>query len=81
MLGLWETSGVSPRHFAFRVADEHVDQLRPFLAKRGIEIVEDFGTAPAEQPVVHPWIPAAAIYFEDSDGNELELIAMLSDDL
>lgn len=79
MLGLWEVSEVSPRHFAFRVTEAHVERMRSFLDSRGIEPVEDFGIAPHEQPLVHPWMPAAAIYFEDRDGNQLELIAELAE--
>jgi len=75
MLGLWETPDVSPRHFAFRVTEANVEEMQSFLADRGITVVEDFGIPPNEQPLVHPWMPAAAIYFEDMDGNQLELIA------
>ena len=80
MLGLWEVEAVSPSHFAFRVAEEDVGEMQSFLADRGVSVVEDFGIPPHEQPLVHPWMPAAAVYFEDPDGNQLELIAELADD-
>lgn len=80
MLGLWETSDVSPSHFAFRVAEDDIDQMPSFLADRGARVIEDFGIPPAEQPLVHPWMPAGAIYFEDPDGNQVELVADLSDE-
>lgn len=80
MLGLWEDSDVSPNHFAFRVAEADVERMRSFLADRDIELVEALGISPAEQPLVHPWMPAAAIYFEDPDGNPVELIADLDED-
>jgi hypothetical protein len=31
-----------------------------------------------EEPVVFGWMPAAAVFFEDPDGNLLELVAELS---
>lgn len=80
MVGLWETDDVSPRHFAFRVPEAHVDEMADFLADRDVEVVESFGIAPEDQPLVHGWMPAAAVYFADPDGNSLELLADLSDD-
>lgn len=79
MVGLWKTEEVSPRHFALRVTEDHVDDMTAFLIDRDIEIVEKFDIAPEDQPLVHAWMPAAAIFFEDPDGNLLELIADLSD--
>jgi lactoylglutathione lyase len=32
------------------------------------------------EPIVHTWMPAAAIYFNDPDGNELEFISWLQDE-
>lgn len=78
MLGLWEASDISPDHFAFRAAEDDIDRMQSFLADREIEPVEALGISPVEQPLVHPWMPAAAIYFEDPDGNQVELIADLS---
>lgn len=64
MLGLWETDEVSPRHFAFRVSEERIDDMAAFLAERDIPVIEAFDIAPEEQPLVQTWMPAAAIYFE-----------------
>lgn len=80
MLGLWETTDISPRHFALRVAEDDINRMQSFLADRGLEVVEDFGIPPTEQPLVHPWMPAAAIYFEDPNEKQLELIADLSEE-
>lgn len=40
----------------------------------------DFERRPAEEPVVLAWMPAAALYFDDPDGNQLEFIARLPDE-
>lgn len=70
------------RNTAFRVAVEDVDRMVPWLHERGIEPVYP-PTAPVQgpmdEPVVHGWMPAAAVFFEDPDGHWLELIADLSD--
>lgn len=79
LLGLWETADVSTSHFAFRVEAEHVDRMHSFLAERDIQVVEGRGIPATDQPLVHPWMPAASIYFDDPAGNQLELIADLSD--
>lgn len=47
-----------------------------WLKEREIEPIPSFGKEPIE-PIVHTWMPAAAIYFHDPDHNELELIAWL----
>jgi len=31
------------------------------------------------EPIVHGWMPAAAVFFQDADGHLLELVAELSD--
>jgi lactoylglutathione lyase len=31
------------------------------------------------EPIVHGWMPAAAVFFKDPDGHLLELVAELSD--
>lgn len=81
MLGLFETDEplatratdeVAGRHFAFRVEVDDVDRMVPWLRERGIEPL-------SEEPVVLTWMPAAAVFFEDPDGNLLELIADLPD--
>jgi len=37
----------------------------------------DFYENPANEPSVLAWMPAAAVYFRDPDGNLLEFLAML----
>jgi catechol 2,3-dioxygenase-like lactoylglutathione lyase family enzyme len=87
MLGLFQVDVVVHRHPAeyhvsFRVAEEDVDQMVPDLRERGIEPIHP-PTAPLqgsmEEPIVHGWMPAAAVFFRDQDGHLLELIADLTD--
>ncbi|WP_458206656.1 VOC family protein [Haladaptatus sp. NG-SE-30] len=79
MLGVWEEDDPTPSHFAFRVPETLVDEMLPFLAERDIEPRVAFGVEP-DEPIVHPWMPSATVYFDDPDGNSLELLADLSDD-
>lgn len=76
MIGLWEKEVVHPSHFAFRVDPKDMDQIIPRLIERGIEIRPAWGYPPVE-PVVHPHQPAAAVYFNDLDGNSLEFHCLL----
>ena len=87
MLGLFEVEAIAHRHAAeyhvsFRVAEEDTDRMVPWLRERGIEPVHP-STAPLRgpmtEPIVHGWMPAAAVFFRDPDGHLLELIADLSD--
>ena len=79
MLGLWET-GASPQrmslHVAFEVSLESVLASPGALQEAGIAAL-DFDCNPTEEPVVLGWMPAAAVYFRDPDGNLLELLSML----
>lgn len=82
MLALWlagEGQVPGKRHFAFQVEPERLFQAKEWLAERGIEPVPQFGREPKE-PIVHPWMPAAAVYFEDPDGNTIKLLAMLPEE-
>jgi len=82
LLGLWEVpdgNEVSRRHFAFGTDLDLLKKSIDWLKERGIEPVKTFGKEPIE-PIVHTWMPAAAIYFNDPDGNELEFIAWLPDE-
>jgi len=84
-LGLWEGEEVntpyhpSLRHIAFHV--DFVDMLKAkeWLENLGIEIRTSFGFSKERQPLVLPNFPHshAAIYFNDPDGNSLELITPL----
>lgn len=79
MLGVWEKPDPQESHSAFRVPEDEIDGMLPFLEERGIEPWADFGVEP-DEPIVHPWLPSATVYFSDPDGNSLELLADLSDD-
>ncbi|MFC7373199.1 VOC family protein [Fictibacillus iocasae] len=81
MLGVWEVASEhwTSSHFAFRVSLEQLLGAEKWLSERGIKLKEAFGLPPIE-PIVHTWMPAAAVYFEDPDGNPLEFIALLDDD-
>lgn len=84
-LGLWETDKVntsyhpSLRHVAFNVDIEGIQDAKKWLEQKGIQIKSDFGFPPEKQPLVLPNNPNAhaAIYFQDPDGNSLELITPL----
>jgi len=82
MLGLWEV-GTGPQrlslHLAFRV--DLKDMLEAPAHLRAANVIPlDFEGKPTEEPVVLAWMPAASLYFHDPDGNQLELLSMLSDD-
>jgi lactoylglutathione lyase len=78
MLGLWEGNGPQQLtlHVAFCVDLTDVLDAPSRLRAMGIEPL-DFDGNPTTQPVVLAWMPAAAIYFRDPDGNLLEFLAML----
>jgi lactoylglutathione lyase len=79
MLGLW-TLGSAPLgmvlHIAFDVAVEDVLAAPARLEAQGVQPLSFFG-APASEPSVIGWMPAAAVYFRDPDGHQLEYLAML----
>lgn len=87
MLGLFGVDEVRHRHpaehhVAFRVAAEDVDRMVPMLEARGIRPRHPPtapGEGPMDEPIVHGWMPAAAVFFRDPDGHLLELIAELGD--
>jgi lactoylglutathione lyase len=79
MLALWLTGegrAVQKRSFGFQTAPERILRADEWLQERGIQPIAQFGREPVE-PIVHPWMPAAAVYFTDPDGNNLKLLAML----
>ena len=87
MLGLFRVDTVIHRnaaeyHISFRVDKERVDSMIPWLRERGIE-TEHPPRAPVQgsmkEPIVHGWMPAAAVFFRDPDGHLLEFIADLAD--
>ncbi|HEY2393414.1 MAG TPA: VOC family protein [Candidatus Angelobacter sp.] len=81
MLGLWEV-GTSPQkmalHIAFGVSLEHLLEATKKLTAAHVA-PRDFDGNSAEEPVVLAWMPAAAVYFHDPDGNLLEFLTMLPD--
>jgi lactoylglutathione lyase len=87
MLGLFQVDTIVHRrpaeyHVSFRIAEKDVDQMVDRLRERGIEPVHPPAAplqGPMEEPIVHGWMPAAAVFFRDPDGHLLELIAELSD--
>lgn len=81
MLGLWSL-GSAPMgmtlHVAFDVGLEDLLDAPRSLEARGVEPLSFFGT-PATEPSVIGWMPAAAVYFRDPDGHQLEYLAMLDE--
>ncbi|MBD1381866.1 VOC family protein [Metabacillus arenae] len=84
-IGLWESGEVnlpyhpSIRHIAFLVDLENISSAREWLLSKNIDVREAFGFEPERQPLVLDNNPHAhaAIYFNDPDGNSIELIAPL----
>ncbi|MFJ7678538.1 VOC family protein [Peribacillus sp. NPDC097198] len=84
-LGLWETDQVqtpyhpSLRHVALHVDKKDIEHAKEWLGDKGIQIKTAFDFPPDRQPLVLPNNPHAhaAIYFQDPDGNSLELITPL----
>lgn len=79
MLGLWETDQMAAKqHLAFRV--DLPDLLNGVQRLRQVNLTPlDFDSQPTDEPVVLAWMPAAAVYFRDPDGNVLEFLSMLGD--
>ena len=81
MLGLWE-AGSGPQqmklHVAFHVKLADLLEAPRKLQAAGI-VPRDFDGKPNDQPIVLAWMPAAAVYFHDPDGNLLEFLAMLDE--
>ncbi len=79
MLGLWEF-GSGPQklslHIAFKSDLKELLDAPARLRASGV-VPLDFHGAPTEEPVVLCWMPAASLYFQDLDGNLLELLSML----
>ncbi|MCA1002341.1 VOC family protein [Bacillus thuringiensis] len=81
-LGLWEGAEYkvhyhpSLRHIAFQVSLHDLENAIYWLNQKGISARKDFGMEPIE-PIVFPELAHASVYFNDPDGNSLELIAQL----
>src|SRR2546423_1302267 len=81
MLGLWSL-GSAPMglslHIAFRVTLGEVLGACESLRAAAVTPLSFFGEEAAE-PSVIGWMPAAAVYFRDPDGHQLEYLAMLDE--
>jgi len=79
MLGLWSI-GSTPigmrLHIAFDMVLADVLAARQLLRTQRIQPLSFFDE-PADEPSVIGWMPAAALYFRDPDGQMLEYLAML----
>jgi len=70
MVVLQEDKSDWPRqHFAFTVSESDMSAAEKILREKGVDV---------SGPVVHAWMNAVSLYFNDPDGNELELIALRS---
>ena len=81
MLGLWSL-GSAPigliLHVAFEVALDDVLDAPGRLEAQGVTPRSFFG-AQTTEPSVIGWMPAAAVYFHDPDGHQLEYLTMLDE--
>lgn len=81
MLGLWETGSGPQRiqlHVAFAMKLPDLLQAAAKLKAANVS-PRDFEHRPTDEPDVLAWMPAASLYFDDLDGNQLEFLAMLPD--
>ena len=81
MLGLWSL-GSAPMgmvlHIAFEVGLDELLGAPALLIASGVPPLSFFGE-PTSEPSVIGWMPAAAVYFRDPDGHQLEYLAMLDE--
>lgn len=81
MLGLWSI-GSAPvamnLHVAFEAGIKELLKSPEVLESHGVEPLSFFGQKTTE-PNVIGWMPAAAIYFRDPDGNLLEYVSILKE--
>lgn len=80
-IGLWQSdaSRIATAHLAFLIDYSDMKKAIAWLRDRGIEPVEFKGMKPLE-PIARPSQANCSVYFDDSDGNSLELICNLPDD-
>lgn len=57
------------QHFAFTIDEADIERAATMLRERGVEV---------EGPVFHQWMNSTSLYFDDPDGNKLELLAVSS---
>jgi lactoylglutathione lyase len=81
MLGLW-SAGAGPLrmtlHFAFRCDKDTVLDACRRLAESAITPL-GFYNEPVTEPVVHGWMPAVSVYFNDPDGHSIEFLHVLTE--
>lgn len=81
MLGLW-SMGSAPMgmslHIALKVSLADLLGACDALRSVGVTPLSFFGTETTE-PSVIGWMPAAAVYFRDPDGHQIEYLAMLDE--
>ncbi|MBU8732872.1 VOC family protein [Cytobacillus oceanisediminis] len=81
-LGLWEGKEFktpyhpSLRHLAFTISYEDMKSSLEWLKSKGISAVP-FGSRTSVEPFVRPYQGNASVYFEDPDGNSLELMCYI----
>jgi lactoylglutathione lyase len=79
MLGLWSLGSMPmglSLHVAFGVDLADLLLAPKRLSEHGVEPLSFFGE-PSDEPSAIGWMPAAAVYFLDPDGHQLEYLAML----
>ena len=79
MLGLWKVGARPQRlslHVAFQVELSHLHEAADRLRAENIAPL-GFSGEPSDELTVLAWMPAAALYFRDPDGNLLEFLTML----
>jgi lactoylglutathione lyase len=81
MLGLWSL-GSAPMglslHIALKASLSDVLAACDGLRANGVTPLSFFG-AETSEPSVIGWMPAAAVYFRDPDGHQIEYLAMLEE--
>jgi len=77
-IGLWQSNvpGIATSHLAFWIDYADMKGAITWLRDRGIEPVEFKGLKPLE-PIARPSQANCSVYFDDPDGNSLELICNL----
>lgn len=81
-LGLWEGDEYktsyhpSLRHIAFRVSYEDLKKSLEWLSSINVKPVP-FGTRKSTNPFIRPYQGNASVYFNDPDGNSLELMCFV----
>ncbi|TYR80515.1 VOC family protein [Priestia megaterium] len=82
MLGIREVpqGEVIRDHFALGVNINDLEKSISWLKSNNFLVSKTFFGKEPSEPIVHAWMPAASVYFEDPDGHSLEFIAILEDE-